>query len=89
MSHEGNDRIIDSMRDELPPDSVNKCFQCGSALEERKGYVYCTKPNTGISVSMYDVRTCYYTWNTHPKNRIIASLEELHRRVYGDGNETV
>ena len=84
MSHEGNDRIIDSMRDELPPDSVNKCFQCGSALEEKKGNAYCTRQNTPLGLP-----TCYYSWNTHPKNRIIASLEELHRRLYGDGNETV
>ena len=61
---------------------MNKCFKCGSDLVERNGYAYCTRPNTGKSVSMYDVIGCYYTWNTHHKNRIVPSLEELHRRVY-------
>ena len=50
--------------------SSSKCFNCGSKLEERNGYAYCTRPNTGKSVSMYDVIGCYYTWNIHPKNSI-------------------
>ena len=45
-----------------------KCFKCGSPLEIRNGYTYCTKPFSGKSVSMFDIKGCYYTWNTDGKN---------------------
>ena len=54
---------------------MNKCFKCGSDLYERNGYVYCNSYPLTLD-------KCYYSWNTHHKNRIVPSLEELHRRVY-------
>ena len=61
-----------------------KCFHCGSKLETRNGGNYCTHPTTGASVSMFDIRGCYYTWNTDPRNgghfrtsdEILASIKK-------------
>ncbi len=48
--------------------SYTHCFSCGEKLEVRNGQKYCSSLATGESVSQFDVRGCYYTWNTHPSN---------------------
>ena len=73
MSHEGNDRIIDSMRDELPPEGFADCVLCE---KEFKGHGHESHPLAeGLCCDACNIRVQ------------AARIEVLHKKVYGDGND--